>query len=262
MHLSHPNPHSHAGSILAAINNDCPQTKPQTKGSKNLKHSPSLSSISSADTVNNKDNANASPPDSKTRIRRCKVTLSSVTDSYLKRSSVTNSTLSTLPSVKWSHIADSVLTNILTLKRAKIDSATISNVVYIRRATITASTILDGIRIKKATAQNSSLRRVALLERSTIKNCDVTNCIIYKTDFEGMLLENGIWKDGCLVGRVDQAREVVARALEGGESFSTNNSTGKGGDEEMKMRLESYGNDSLVRKDKNDSEEALPVYKS
>lgn len=116
------------------------------------------------------------------------------------------------------------------------------------------STITDAIRIKKATAQNSSLRRVALLERSTIKNCVVNDCIIYKTDFENMLLENGIWKKGCLVGRVDPGREVVIRALEGGEfsGLDTMKCAGKRGYDEKKE----------VQGDNNDNEEALPVYKS
>ncbi|PCG96889.1 Hypothetical protein PENO1_066030 [Penicillium occitanis (nom. inval.)] len=250
MHLSHPHPHSHSGSILTSINNDSPQTKPKTKTCKDLKRAPSLSSISSADTKS---------PDEKTRIRRCKIALSSITDSHLKRSSVVNSTLSTLPSVKWSHITDSVLTNILTLKRASIDSATISNVVDVRRATIINSTITDAIRIKKASTQNSSLRRVALLERSTIKNCVVNDCIIYKTDFEGMLLENGIWKGGCLVGRVDQGREVVARALEGGEFSGVEKRVGNNDDESNEQNGMGDVNVSL---DKKGNEEALPVYKS
>uniref|UniRef100_A0A093V5U2 Trigger factor n=1 Tax=Talaromyces marneffei PM1 TaxID=1077442 RepID=A0A093V5U2_TALMA len=216
MHLSHPQPCPHAISILAAINNDYPQSKPQA--SERLKRSTSLSSVSSASTINNDSiNADTKSADEKTRIRRCKIALSSITSSYLKRCHVVNSTLDTLPSVKWSLIKDSILMNVLTLKRAKVESATVSNVVYIRRVTITKSTISDVLRVKKATVNDSLLRRVLLVERSTIKKCVVNDCIIYKTDFEGMRLENGIWRDGCLVGRVDQSREVVFRALEEGE---------------------------------------------
>lgn len=263
MHLSHPHSHSHARSILASINNDPLNPESKTKDSANLKRTLSLSSISSADTIiNNNNNADTKSSDSKTRIRRCKIALSSVTESHLQRSSVTNSTLATLPSVKWSHITDSVLTNILTLKRAKLDSATVSNAVYIRRATITNSTISDAIRIKKATAQNSSLRRVPLLERSTIKNCVVSDCIIYKTDFEGMVLENGIWKGGRLVGRVDQRREVVVRALEGDDFTRLDERTGKHDDMNEKTRVR-YVDDSLVKDDRDHGdEEVLPVYKS
>lgn len=152
-----------------------------------------------------------------------------------------------------------MLTNILTLKRAKIESATISNVIDIRRATIINSTIADVIRIKKATAQNSSVRRVPLLERSTLKNCVVNDCIIYKTDFEGMVLENGIWKGGCLVGRIDTGREVVARALEGCEFSGLAKRVGNKDDDMNEKNGMGGGNDSL---DKNGNEEELPVYKS
>lgn len=149
--------------------------------------------------------------------------------------------------------------NILTLKRAKVESATVSNVVYIRRATIIASTISDVIRIKKATITDSLLRRVALLERSTIKNCVVNDCIIYKTDFEGMVLENGIWRDGCLVGRVDQSKEVVVRALEGIEFSGVDECAGEHDDMNEKRGVRVV-NGSLVKEEKKD--EALPVYKS
>lgn len=249
MHLSHPHPNSHAREILASINNDhltCePETK--TKDSADLNRVLSLSSISSADTKSS---------NSETRIRRCKIALSSLKDSNLKRSVVTNSTLATLPSVKWSHITDSTLTNILTLKRANLDSATVYNVVDIRRATIIASTISDAIRIKKATVQNSLLRRMPLLERSTVKNCVVSDCIIHKTDFDGMVLENGIWKGGLLLGRVDEAKEVIVRALEVGEVSGFDRCVGKSDDVNEKKRV----NDVVVNKAHED-EEALPVYK-
>jgi hypothetical protein len=148
--------------------------------------------------------------------------------------------------------------NILTLKRAKMEFATVSNVVYIRRATIIASIISDVIRIKKATITDSLLRRVALVERSTIKNCVANDCIIYKTDFEGMVLENGIWRDGCLVGRVDQSKEVVVRALEGVECSGVYECAGEHDDLNEK-RGARVVNGSLVKEGKD---EALPVYKS
>lgn len=256
MRFSHPHSYSHAEPILAAINNDSPNPNPNPEASENLKRCSSLSSISSASTIN----TNSKPTDEKTRIRRSKIALSSITSSYLKRCQVVNSTLSTLPNVKWSIIKDSVLTNVLTLKRVKMEAATVSNVVYIRRATIMKSTISDVVRVKKATVKDSFLQRVALLERSTLQNCVVNDCIIYKTDFEGIRLENGIWKDGCLVGRVNQSKEVVVRALEEGESFRIERA-GKHEDEK-KMQAEGAGNDSLVKEDNNDNEEALPVYKS
>lgn len=74
-----------------------------------------------------------------------------------------------------------------------------------------------------------------------------------------MLLENGIWKGGCLVGRVDQGREVVARALEGGEFSGLDKRVGNNDDDMNEKNGKGDVNDSL---DKNGNEEALPVYKS
>lgn len=237
---------------------DSPQSKPKAE---TLKRCSSLSSISSADSIDNDVDADTKPSDEKARIRRCKITLSPITDSSLKRSHVVNSTLATLLDVKWSHITNSKLTNILTLKRAKIESATVSNVVDIRRATITNSTISDVLEIKKSTAQNSSLRRVALLERATIKNCVVKDCIISKTDFEGMVLENGIWQAGRLVGRIDQEREVVFRPLEQGESPEFDEHAGKS-DDVKEEKVVTNVDDSLLTEHMGDEKEGLLVNES
>lgn len=57
----------------------------------------------------------------------------------------------------------------------------------------------------------SKLRRVAL------RQCDVDNCVITRTEFTGMRLRNGIWRNGRFVGPVDGMGEVevVADSLVG-----------------------------------------------
>lgn len=83
----------------------------------------------------------------------------------------------------------------------------------IKRAEITDSSItatemwrckLDSVRVGR-----SKLRRVAL------RQCDVDNCVLARTEFTGMRLRNGIWRNGKLVGPVDGMgkRDVVADSL-------------------------------------------------
>jgi hypothetical protein len=51
----------------------------------------------------------------------------------------------------------------------------------------------------------------SVVDRSSLIDCDVIDCEIYRTNFTGMILENGIWRDGQLVGRTND-KEVVMRA--------------------------------------------------
>ena len=53
------------------------------------------------------------------------------------------------------------------------------------------------------------------LRRATLKECDVEDCIILRTEFKGMKLRNGVWKNGRLVGCVEGKGEVVAVSLVG-----------------------------------------------
>lgn len=88
----------------------------------------------------------------------------------------------------------------------------------------------------------------------------MSDCIIFKTDFDGMVLENGIWKGGRLVGRVDQGKEVVVRAME--EDGFSDERVGKRDDINEKERARDI-NDSLMKDDKDyEDEEVLPLYKS
>lgn len=47
------------------------------------------------------------------------------------------------------------------------------------------------------------------VQRCKLVDCDVVCCVLVKTDFEGMVVRNGVWKDGVLVGKVREGEEVV-----------------------------------------------------
>lgn len=78
----------------------------------------------------------------------------------------------------------------------------------IKDSAVTATEIrrcnLDAVRVDWST-----LRRVAL------KECDVENCVILRTELKGMRLRDQVWKNGRLVGPVEEAGEVSAASLVG-----------------------------------------------
>ena len=53
------------------------------------------------------------------------------------------------------------------------------------------------------------------LFRATLKECDVEDCVVDRTEFKGMKLRNGVWKSGKLIGCVEGKDEVVAVSLVG-----------------------------------------------
>lgn len=57
------------------------------------------------------------------------------------------------------------------------------------------------------------------VQRCNLVNCEVMCCVLVKTDLEGMVVRNGVWKDGVLVGRVREGEEVVV-LKKGGEGVS------------------------------------------
>lgn len=78
------------------------------------------------------------------------------------------------------------------LKRSEVHDSTVSDESSVRRS-----------RVSRSRVAHSRVKRSALTE------CDVANCILIRTDFKGMVLRNGVWKNGRLIGRMGHT-EVVA----------------------------------------------------
>lgn len=57
------------------------------------------------------------------------------------------------------------------------------------------------------------------VQRCKLVDCEVMCCVLVKTDLEGMVVRNGVWKDGVLVGRVREGEEVVV-LKKGGQGVS------------------------------------------
>lgn len=182
-----------------------------------------LSSDSSSDssntsynysTSNNQNASTTSNSSNNSWIKRSKITLSTIDNSSIKRCTLHNSTLTSVQSAKWTKLTDSEVANIKTLKTSSIESSNIHDVEFIRRAVVKDSTIQDCVKLKRCNIRASVLTGGTMVDRgATLDNCIVSNCVIIRTSFQGMVLENGIWKNGSLIGRVDKSKEVIIRAM-------------------------------------------------
>lgn len=171
---------------------------------------PSISSNSDSNSDSDSDNDSTGLY---ARIHRSKVDDSIISKSSVKRSKVKGSMVSGVRSAKWTKIKSSAVTNVRSMKACEIEAARIQDVDYIKRAAIERSDVADCGKIKRSKVRDSLLKRV-VLGRSRLEKCEVVDCVIHGSNFTGMRLENGIWKNGALVGRVDETKEVVVRAID------------------------------------------------
>ncbi|KAL4804391.1 hypothetical protein BDV18DRAFT_162153 [Aspergillus unguis] len=131
----------------------------------------------------------------------------------LKRSKISTSTLSNTSLTK-SDVERSMLSNVPFARSVDVKGSTIENTSRLRRVTVTNSTVSDQSamarsQVKDSVVIASALSRASVeksrvtgsrARKSTLKNCQVTDCEIVNTDFQGMVLRNGIWRNGRLIG--------------------------------------------------------------
>ncbi|KAL1970421.1 hypothetical protein VTN77DRAFT_5582 [Rasamsonia byssochlamydoides] len=145
-------------------------------------------------------------------IKRSKLTDSVVVDSSLKRSKLSHCVLIAVGHAKWSKAQGSHLDQVRRLKRSAVEDSSIRNTKDIKWSTVQRSSVTDSPRIKRSTVRGVRMTN-SVVDRSSLVDCDVVDCEIYRTNFTGMVLANGIWRDGQLVGRTSE-KEVVVRPKE------------------------------------------------
>ncbi|PYH88094.1 hypothetical protein BO71DRAFT_150089 [Aspergillus ellipticus CBS 707.79] len=141
----------------------------------------------------------------KITITRCTLSASALAHIDLTRCTFTNSTVASVRAVHVdahkSEIADA------RLRRCTLSNATISNGCKISRSEARDSQVVDGCSVHRGAIEQSTVRGSAV-RRANLVDCDVAGCVIVRTDFKGMVLRNGVWKNGRLVGRMGEGREV------------------------------------------------------
>lgn len=124
--------------------------------------------------------------------------------------------------IKHSNLGHSTLTDVASVNHSRVSNSQLATLPSVR-ATITNSSVSDCERVKRAEIKGSNVRSTELkwakldstraakskLRRAVLKDCDVENCVISRSEFTGMRLRNGVWKHGKLIGRVDGVESEV-----------------------------------------------------
>jgi uncharacterized protein YjbI with pentapeptide repeats len=137
---------------------------------------------------------------------------STLTDSNLKRCNIQDSTLDSVSQAKWCKTRESSIMNVPSLKRCDVIDTVLDNVKCLQWSTIKQSHLKDCAKIKRSTIQESNVQS-SIVDHASLTGCKANNCAVYRTSFEGMHIENGIWKHGSLVGPIDDTKEVICEKI-------------------------------------------------
>lgn len=141
----------------------------------------------------------------RSNLRNCAITSSSV-----KRSTFEDCVLAQVRSAHRSRGKKSHFHNVTSLKRSEVTESTLLDRSSARRSTIKTSTIRDASTIKSSTVTGSVISH-SQLRRAALKDCDVEECMISRSSFEGMVLKYGVWKRGQLIGKIGNREPVAIR---------------------------------------------------
>ncbi|KAL4739896.1 hypothetical protein BDV11DRAFT_186636 [Aspergillus similis] len=149
------------------------------------------------------------PAPNRITLRRSKITSSTLTNSSLHRSTITSSSLSNIPRARSVTATNSTLDNISRLRRVDLSNTTVTEQSAMARSQAKDS-VVGRSSVSRASLEKSRVVR-SRVRKSQLRDCEVSDCVIVNTDFRGMVLRNGIWRNGRLVGccRADEGEGVV-----------------------------------------------------
>ncbi|KAE8374962.1 hypothetical protein BDV26DRAFT_268851 [Aspergillus bertholletiae] len=142
-----------------------------------------------------------------TAIHRSKLRHTVITNSYLNRCKLTNCELADVCSAKSLDANDSRFDHVDSIRRTSVQTSTVMGQSTLNRCKVTRSFVTDKSHLRRDQLEDVRIAR-SQVERSELRNCHVSDCVIIRTDFTGMSLRFGVWKNGKLVGRVGD-NEVI-----------------------------------------------------
>ncbi|PLB50936.1 hypothetical protein P170DRAFT_508997 [Aspergillus steynii IBT 23096] len=177
----------------------------------------SLTSLTTTDTISRSDirgtifgNLSDTPPHPRTRVTRSTITDSQVASSVVRRSTVQRSQLSVATVKRSTVISGDIVQSSLsrsTVNGGEIDSSTLSRSTaqgaQIKRSQMARSTAVSGV------MEDSRLMRGA------VRNCEVKECVLVGSSFEGMVVKYGVFRYGRLVGKIRGKNVLVMRKATG-----------------------------------------------
>ncbi|RHZ47497.1 uncharacterized protein CDV56_105732, partial [Aspergillus thermomutatus] len=143
-------------------------------------------------------------------IKRSKLHSCTLTNSSTRRCTLSNTTLLNVPAARSLDASDSSLSNIRRVRRSEIRHSAVSDSA-VRRSTVVDSTVKQGCLLRRSKLDHVTACK-SRLKRAVLRDCEASECVIIGTEFTGMRLRFGVWKNGRLVGRIGEG-EVVAEEI-------------------------------------------------
>ncbi|KAI2854131.1 hypothetical protein CBS147321_6288 [Aspergillus niger] len=136
-------------------------------------------------------------------LTSCTVTHSSTSRSNLKHTTLTNASVSRTEATHasfgiYAYSHRSILSNVILRDRSSV-----------KRSHVKDASLMGGSSLWRSNVTKCMIADESRVQRCKLVDCDVVCCVLVKTDFEGMVVRNGVWKDGVLVGKVREGEEVV-----------------------------------------------------
>jgi len=141
-------------------------------------------------------------------IERCKLTGCIVSDSGIERCDLKNCTLAEVNHIERTRASNTRLIGTGHIERTVLEDSDTLGKSAIERSTVKRSVIADSSRVTRSKLDGVTMNK-SRVERASLKDCDVTNCNISRTNFSGMILKYGIWENGNLVGRTCNEEVVI-----------------------------------------------------
>ncbi|OGM40197.1 hypothetical protein ABOM_010975 [Aspergillus bombycis] len=149
-----------------------------------------------------------------TTIRRSKISHTVIANSYVRRCKLANCELVNVCSAKSLDANGSKFDDVRSIRgHTSVQNSTVTGQSTLNRSKVNGSSVTDESCLRRSHLEDVRVAR-SRVKRSKLQNCDVRDCVIIKTDFTGMTLRHGVWKNGKLVGRVGD-NEVVMMTQDG-----------------------------------------------
>lgn len=141
-------------------------------------------------------------------IERSQLNCCTVAGAYIARCQLTNTSITGSDHIERVEARDTQFVSARHVERSVCEESLVLGKSCAQRSTVKNSVIADSSWVERSEVHGTVMTR-SRVERSVLNDCEVMDCQIEKTNFEGMTLKYGIWKDGDLVGRTCKEEEVV-----------------------------------------------------
>ncbi|KAJ5306912.1 hypothetical protein PENANT_c003G03971 [Penicillium antarcticum] len=143
-------------------------------------------------------------------VMRCSLKGCTISDSSVKRCDLNDSVLSNVEYASRSTAKNSNFEHVALLKRSEIADSVLKGRISVNRSTLSKAVIIDQSDLKRCTITGTTIVK-SHIDRASLTDCDVIECVVSRSDFRGMILKYGFWKKGVLVGRIGDHEPVAIK---------------------------------------------------